>query len=81
MNYCDNQGWTLLHAASRNGYLDIVRLLLNHAVDIQVRNTLHETPLILASIGGHVEVSRFLIEHQGDVNSIKDGGWTSLHFA
>jgi ankyrin repeat protein len=31
-----------------------------------------ETPLILASVGGHVEVSRFLIEHQADVNSLSD---------
>jgi ankyrin repeat protein len=50
-------------------------------VGVQVRNGRHETPLFQASDDGHVDVARFLIENQADVNSISNGGWTSLHSA
>ena len=36
---------------------------------------------MLASFGGHLNVARFLIENQVDMNSFSDGGWTSLHSA
>jgi ankyrin repeat protein len=83
VNCFDKRGCTPLHAAAHYGHLDIVQLLLDHVcgLSLQVRNREHDTPLMLASLNGHLEVSRFLIEHHSDVNSIGDGGWTSLHFA
>ena len=59
LNSCDKEGWTPLHTAARNGHFDIVRLLLERGEGqgqgVQVRNSNHETPLILASFGGHLE--------------------------
>jgi ankyrin repeat protein len=50
------RGWTPLHTAAQNGHLDTVQLLPDHGIGVQVRNGNHETPLILASMGGHVEI-------------------------
>ena len=32
-------GWTPLHRASQNGHLEVVKLLLEHKVDAEVKNT------------------------------------------
>ena len=59
---------TPLHSASLKGYLQVVRYLLRHGVDVNVRNSADETPLLHASCEGHIDVVQCLLEHGADVN-------------
>ncbi|KAF2362920.1 Ankyrin repeat-containing domain [Trinorchestia longiramus] len=68
---------TPLHRASRNGHINIVRLLLSHGHHVNVR-TSHGSPLHEAALGGKVEVVRALLEHGGDAEVRNDLGLTVL---
>ena len=84
---------TLLHAASHVGHREIVDFLLDHFVDVDVRNCYDQTPLHLAVsypyswARENIEVdSRFfevirilLIEHNADINARDHMGKTPLH--
>ena len=78
LNATGNAG-TLLHAASGNGHAKIVELLLEHFVDVDVRNSRNETPLHLAAGHGSLEVTRKLVELNADINSRDDLGKTPLY--
>ena len=66
----DTDGATALLAASGNGHLEIVHLLLGHDnVDVNAQRKDGETALVMASRGGHSEVVRALRQHSKlDVN-------------
>ena len=53
---------------------------LDNGIGAHARDGNYETPLTLTALafGGHVEISRFLIENQADVNSVANEGWSSL---
>ena len=59
---------TPLHSASLEGYLPVVRYLLQHGVDVNSRNSADDTPLLLASWKGHLDVVQCLLEHGADMN-------------
>ena len=54
---------TALHSASFEGHFQVVRHLLQHGVDVNVRNTGNDTPLLLASWKGHRDMVECLLEH------------------
>uniref|UniRef100_A0A7N6FF38 Inversin n=1 Tax=Anabas testudineus TaxID=64144 RepID=A0A7N6FF38_ANATE len=64
-NLQDKEGRTALHWSCNNGYLDAVKLLLgynafpNHMEHTEERYT----PLDYALLGGHSEVTQFMLEH------------------
>ncbi|XP_068592214.1 inversin [Cebidichthys violaceus] len=64
-NIQDKEGRTALHWSCNNGYLDAVKLLLgynafpNHMEHTEERYT----PLDYALLGGHSEVTQFMLEH------------------
>ena len=59
-----------LHWAAMYGHKDIVSLLLTARVHIKaVRNSANETPLILASKRGHIEVARMFLPIRYDQNN------------
>ncbi|XP_067365737.1 inversin isoform X2 [Channa argus] len=64
-NIQDKEGRTALHWSCNNGYLDAVKLLLgynafpNHMEHTEERYT----PLDYALLGGHIEVTQFMLEH------------------
>ena len=60
---------TALHSASFAGHLQVVRSLLRHGVDVDVRAFGNRTPLRFASRHGHHDVVQCLIDHGADVNS------------
>ena len=45
---------------------------------VDARNTLDESPLMMAALKGHAEIARQLINRGADVNK---PGWTPLHYA
>ena len=62
------QRGTALHSASAQGHLQVVRYLLRYGVDINIRDSGLETPLLLSSWKGHSDVIQCLLEHGADVN-------------
>ena len=67
---------TALHSASFQGYLQVVRYLLRHGVNVNVLDSANYTPLLFASWQGHLDVVQCLLEHGADVNLLGD-----LHYA
>ena len=72
---------TPLHSASFEGYLPVVRYLLRHGVDVNVRNSANDTSLLLASWKGHHDVVQCLLEHGADINLQDDRYSTPLKWA
>lgn len=65
----DEAGRRLLDAAER-GDADAAALALRAGADLEVRNDLQQTPLLLASANDHVEVARVLVAHGADANAL-----------
>ena len=72
---------TPLGVASRRGYSEVARVLLEHGADTETRDRFGFSPLGQSSANGHVEVLRVLLENHADVNSSGRNTWTALHFA
>jgi len=72
-----------LFFASADGYLEIVKELLDRGASMNAKpNTFSfPTPLFRASWNGHTAVVKLLIERGVDVNAKTSNGETALHFA
>src|SRR6266404_5414280 len=75
---CGGRFGTALHSASYAGHLRVVRSLLRHGVDIDIRDKANCTPLGRASTSGRCDVVQCLIVHGADVNSRDDSDFTPL---
>lgn len=53
-------------------------LLAARNLNVEIRNTKDESPLMLAAIKGHLDAVRALVARDADVNKT---GWTPLHYA
>jgi len=72
---------TPLSVASRRGYSEVARVLLEHGADTETRDKSSYSPLDRSSENGHVEVIRVLLENHADVNFLDEHNCTALHFA
>ena len=70
---------TLLHAASGDGFVDIVRCLLDLGVDVDIQQAGHRTALHMAAHLGKIEVTRLLLEHNANANAQTVHGEVPLH--
>jgi len=78
-NVRDPQGDHALHVAIRDSSAKAVQVLLSwEKVEIEARNKVDESPLMLAALGGQTDIVKGLIERDADVNKT---GWTALHYA
>ena len=70
--YVDAPGFlkeTPLHLASKNGFRDLVDILVQGGGNVNARNfPRQETPLHLAALNGHQYIAGFLIQHGSKVN-------------
>jgi ankyrin repeat protein len=80
---CDEEGWTALHRAAREGRLDVMRALLELGADVEDRSCaaprvqpLHEA----VRSGGEAAVA-LLLAADANPNARRDGGFTPLHDA
>jgi L-ascorbate metabolism protein UlaG (beta-lactamase superfamily) len=71
-----------IHKAAKDGDFETVKKLLE--VDPNLLNTgnrLQQTPLLMASFGGHADIVRFLIEKGARIDQPDSFGATPLHMA
>ncbi|XP_013146696.1 PREDICTED: protein phosphatase 1 regulatory subunit 12C [Papilio polytes] len=64
----DNQGATLLHIASANGYLKVVEFLLEQRASTDVVDHDMWQPVHAAACWGHLEVLELLVQYGADLN-------------
>ncbi|XP_047144666.1 protein phosphatase 1 regulatory subunit 27 [Hydra vulgaris] len=73
VNAIRKPGWSALHHACKNGNKEIVKLLLKNGADINLRSEDNLYPLEISTLGGHFELSMFLIENGAILQSIVNG--------
>ena len=61
---------TMLHAASRNGHLNVVKFLIERNVSLSARDGVNFTALQLAAQNGHLEVVSFLHENGAQADQV-----------
>ncbi|KAK7574024.1 hypothetical protein V9T40_011215 [Parthenolecanium corni] len=74
-------GDAALHIAAFNGYMKIVRYLLNYRANIDVKNNKGYTPLHLAAVAGHYDITGILLTNGANILSLDNDGNLPLHFA
>ena len=78
-NTLGSDGLSGLFMAARAGSTKVARVLLNAPdTDVEFRNAVDESPLMLAALRGDLPLARALIARDADVNK---PGWTPLHYA
>ncbi|XP_073228584.1 ankyrin repeat domain-containing protein 16-like [Porites lutea] len=80
----DKDGQTALHHAMQSpqaSICEVLSCLIKDGADVNAHTFHNETPLMLASRDGHVNVVTFLIKHGADVDLQDKDGDTALHYA
>lgn len=77
-NSVDPTGQPVLHIAAREGNLDVVKALVQAGADIDKRNAVRETPIMLAAITGDTKIVEYLLSKEAQINQ---PGWTPLLYA
>lgn len=68
----------LLVAVRENAVKAVSALLAWNKIEVEPRNKADESPLMLAALGGQLDIAKRLIDQGADVNKT---GWTPLHYA
>lgn len=80
VNAEDDEGFTALHRAARQGNLERVELLWSLGASVDARDKGNRTALHSAACDGHVAVLSFLIDIcKADVNALSTNGNSPLH--
>ncbi|XP_061877986.1 protein phosphatase 1 regulatory subunit 16A [Entelurus aequoreus] len=69
LNSRDDNGATLLHIASANGYLSVAELLLEHRAQVEVKDGDGWTPLHAASCWGQIQMVELLVAHEASLDT------------
>ena len=78
MDYKGESGFTPLHIAVKEGFLDICQMLLENKADVCAHDDEGNTPLHLALSNDHIEISRILLAYNAEVNSPNEDGSTPI---
>ncbi|XP_071126842.1 putative ankyrin repeat protein RBE_0220 [Mytilus edulis] len=84
VNVIDHYGRTALFVASEQGYLEIVKKLVDnkpHGANITFTDNNKKTSLHMACEGGHTDIVKYLIEEGADISALDLNGCSSLHMA
>jgi len=74
-NLANNEGASPLYIASKEGNVNVARMLLNYGADV---NTEGASPLSIAYMQGHVDIVQLLLDGGADVDFGVDAGRTLL---
>lgn len=73
--------FTPFHIAAFQGFVELVKLYLQHGMSVNHLNSKNDTALLWASRWGHVDVIRTLIANGAMANIENDKGSTALYWA
>ena len=76
----NRKGNTGLHLSARCGYDNVLRTILAHGIDVNLRGYRQRTALMWAAVRGHLTSLQILLDNGADLH-IKNKGWTSLMYA
>ncbi|KAH8325040.1 hypothetical protein KR074_003796 [Drosophila pseudoananassae] len=79
VNARDNDGYTPLHRAAYNNFVDMAKLLLQHRADPNARTELGWTPLHSACKWNNADCAHLLLQFGADINAESEGQQTPLH--
>ncbi|KAH8249656.1 hypothetical protein KR032_011116 [Drosophila birchii] len=79
VNARDNDGYTPLHRAAYNNFVDMAKLLLQYQANPNARTELGWTPLHSACKWNNADCAQLLLQFGADVNAESDGKQTPLH--
>ncbi|XP_062411649.1 cyclin-dependent kinase 4 inhibitor C [Sardina pilchardus] len=74
-------GLTIAHDASRDGFLDTLRVLVHHGADVNLSDNGGNLPLHLAAREGHLDVVQFLAPCTSDPSQLNGSGRTPCDLA
>jgi len=77
-NSQDGKGDTALILASRRGFEDKIRVLLDAGAMVNVRNKKGSSALIAAAMNGHLKLCQILLEHGANVNDETESQDTAI---
>ena len=72
------KGFSPLVVAAANGYVEMVKMLVDHGMSVNTRDTRGGSPLLEASRTGNTEMVRLLIKLGADVNAHDRFGYAPL---
>ncbi len=79
-NVSDSRGNSVLSLAITEKSIDVAKLLINSpSIDLERPNLAGETPLMMASYYGQLDVVKYLVEQRSV--EINHPGWSALHYA
>lgn len=80
VNCCNSVGDTGLIIAARNGFLDMVKLLVRNKANINQPNNKGETALFAAAQAGHVKIFIYLVQSGGNLKAKDKQGKMSISY-
>ena len=82
VNSRTGNGFTALLNASKNGQLNVMKLLAKNGADLNCKSYENGyTPLYWASYNNRIDIITFLIESGAEVDMVDNDGNTALHYA
>lgn len=75
------QGDTWMHVAAQQRSLDFMNVLHQQGFDLNVTNRRLQTPLMFAASNGDLNMVKWLVAHQADVNAVDIEGDSALNYA
>lgn len=77
----ENKDWNELHSASQGGVVAIIETMLSLGIDLNSKDCLGRTPLLVAAAGGKMQALNFLLEKGADPFLTTNEGRNLLHAA
>lgn len=79
----DNKGWSSLHYASDNKFIEAANLLISAGADIEIKDDYGNTPLWRATFSskGQGDMIKLLLSNNADPNNKNDSGVSPIELA
>uniref|UniRef100_A0A1Y1NIQ2 Uncharacterized protein n=1 Tax=Photinus pyralis TaxID=7054 RepID=A0A1Y1NIQ2_PHOPY len=74
-------GMNLLQWCCSHGYIDIVRIMLPHVLNLEEKDDYGRTALICCCQNGYTDIARILLSRGADVNTLDENEMTPLNWA